>query len=84
MDAAEVIEGKIIKEEQNIITRIETGKVLVRMLTGFGWTTPSGVHFTNTAPFQVCNWFEAESLISNNPERFEEGTPEDLKNFYGV
>jgi hypothetical protein len=85
MDAIEAITEKGREEESDIITRITMGKVLVKMISETGsWTTPSGLKFSSKRPFQLCDFGEADSLIKNNPERFIEGDPKDLKKFYGL
>jgi len=86
MDAIDAISVRGRAErEPDIITRIASGKVLVKMISDTGsWTTPSGKYFSSKYPFQLCDWGEANSLIENNPDRFIEGDPDDLKKFYGL
>lgn len=85
MDAIEAISKKGGEVDSPIITTIKSGKVLVRMTSETGsWTTPSGVKFTSTRPFQLLSFHEADSLIKNNPERFSEGKEDELKKFYGL
>lgn len=57
-------------------------KKLIYMKKGFGYLTSSGVKFTKEHPFQLVDEGEVNILLDN--ERFREGTPEELKKFYGV
>ena len=87
MDAADVISkrGGEVPSSVGVVTLIKDGKVLVKMKSAGGsWTTPNGVRFSKEQPFQVVDFFEAEALISGNPDRFCEGDPDEAKVFYGV
>ena len=83
-------EGKSVLEQtihtENPISIIsgEEQKVAVKMLTGYGWVTASGVKFTKEKPYQLMEAGEASLLLQNSDGRFEIATKEQVKEHFGV
>lgn len=78
MDAATAIKQKIDKPASNDVV---TQKVVLKMVGGAGWSTPSEVHFSKDHPYQVVPPEEIDSLL--NTGRFEIATREEVLAYYG-
>lgn len=85
MDAAEIIKNGMAESHNSEITEaiaphLKDGKVLLKMLSGAGWMTPSEVKFTRQHPYQVVDAGEAMSLLMT--KRFEIATKSEVLAFY--
>lgn len=85
MDAAEVIRNGMADSSNDEVTEaiaphLKDGKVLLKMLSGAGWMTPSEVKFSRQHPFQIVDSGEAMSLLMT--KRFEIATKSEVLAFY--
>lgn len=78
IDAADAIRTGMAKAQQAPIDN--DGKVLLKMSTGFGYSTPSEVHFTKQHPYQLVTQDEADILLKQN--RFKLATREEVLAYY--
>jgi hypothetical protein len=84
MNASDVIANRIPKESKK---KYDFGNIADKVLfkyTGLGsYTTPSGVKFTKTDPFNVVSKEEAHALL-NDTNSFKIAYKEDVKKHYNI
>jgi hypothetical protein len=78
LDAAEAIKTGTEKAQQVPVDGDR--KILLKMSTGFGYSTPSEVHFTKRHPFQLVTQSEADILLKQ--DRFKLATREEVLAYY--
>lgn len=57
-------------------------KYLLYMKRGASYSTPSGVTFTKSHPFQLVDFGEMQALLAMPEDRFKEATPDEAKEYY--
>lgn len=86
--AAEVVEKKTVRKttkaisEDAVDTIAAQGSVLFMTSAGGSWTTPSGVTFSKTKPYQLVPAEEIEPLLSSG--RFRRAEALEVKEFYNI
>lgn len=68
----------------DVVKAASSEKILLYMQYGAGYSTGSGVDFTDTHPYQLVAGQEAFDLLVNTGGRFRAAAPEELKLYYQI
>lgn len=70
----------IFEDVKGLPRVINPERVPLKMMTGYGYSTRTGVEFSREHPFQLVEPGEAMELLDTG--RFALATPEEIKEFY--